>query len=26
MDVAELFAPNVDPALGAYLSATAEER
>ncbi|HYY62555.1 MAG TPA: ABC transporter substrate-binding protein [Burkholderiales bacterium] len=26
MDVAELFAPNVDPALGAYLSATAEQR
>ena len=26
MDVAELFAPNLDPALGAYLSATAEER
>ena len=25
MDVAELFAPNVDPALGAYLSATGEE-
>ena len=24
MDVAELFAPNVDPALGAYLSATGE--
>ena len=26
MDVAELFVPNVDAALGAYLSATAEER
>jgi 4,5-dihydroxyphthalate decarboxylase len=25
MDVAELFAPNVDPALGAYLSATGED-
>jgi len=26
MDVAELFAPNVDPALGAYLGATGEDR